>query len=145
MDDIVPKLNESINKSFKKGIENNAWIQSFLAKVETGKNVQTQDVSTYARELGQEASKALIQGLQPSKLPDGKLYFNIAQRTIEPLIREVYAEVNAIASQVQKLEDKKTGIGLKAVKADYPEQRVNAIISKLVDEAMKGDETNGSN
>ena len=145
MDDIVPKLNEAIERSFKKGIENNEWIQAFLTKVETGKNVQTQDVSTYARELGQEASKALIKGLQPTKLPGGKLYFNIAQRTIEPLIRKVYAEVNAVASQVQTLEDQKIGIGLKAVKAEYPEQRVNAIISKLVDEAMKGDETNGPN
>lgn len=66
-------------------------------------------------------------------LPDGKLYWNIADRTIRPLLTEVHRRVNDAAAAVLAAENKRNGIGLKPMRGPWPENRVKDLIDKIVE------------
>lgn len=130
--DIVPKLYEQIQKDFQQNIEKSRSIKAFREKME--RNAATsQEVSLYAADLGECASKALCDNLMLDALPDQKLYWNIAERTIKPLLEEVYKMVNDTAAAVKKTEDEKIGLHIGSVNADFPEDRVHDLLDKLIE------------
>lgn len=136
MTDIVPELYEQIEKDFLARVRTAPDIRVFMKKLEAGKAAPN-EVSQYAGRLGDCASAALISGLREENLSDGRLYWNIAQRTVRPILQLVHKMVNDAAIQVQMIEDKKIGIGLKPIRADFPEERVNSLIRRMVDEFDK--------
>lgn len=132
MKDIVPELLETILNDFHRLCNEDEKIQRFLSKNENG-NAVSADAAEYAKDIGEKASKALHDNLTPEALPAGKMYFNIADRIVRALSVEIYEMVNAEGAKALENENKKHGIGLKAVKAPYPENRVKGIIEKLVE------------
>lgn len=138
MEDIVPALYKKIEDDYYSRVKKDKSIQSLLKKSESGSGTQD-EISLYARELGDCAAKALSEGLQVKNLPDGKIYWNIADRTIKPLFRLVYDQVNSMAFIIQKADDKKNGISIKPIKADFPAERIESIENKIVYESMNGD------
>lgn len=96
-----------------------------------------EDVSRYARKLGELASESLCAYLTEEKLQDGKLYWNIIIRTVKPIMEKVHRLVNEAAIAVQKAEDKKSGIGIKPIAPKFPTERADAILNKLADLAIQ--------
>ena len=137
--DIVPELYEKIQKDFQRNTDRHKGIREFREKLKK-ETASAEDVSVYAGDLGECVSDALCGNLTEETLPDGMLYWNIAERTIKPLLKEVYKMVNEAAAAVQKTEDKKIGIGLGSVKAPFPESRVKDLINKLISILEKGNE-----
>lgn len=129
--DIVPGLQKAIKKSFQQNISKHKGIQGFLIAVKKD-TAKMEEVSTYAADLGKCASDALKIHLQADNLPDGNLYWNIVQRTIKPLMKDVHTLVNAAAVDIQKKEDKKQRIGIKPIIPSFPEERIDKILNKLV-------------
>ena len=129
--DIVPALYEHIENDFNSHMEKDAVVRSFLHKMETGTATQ-EDVAAYAERLGACASKALTGNLTESTLPNGRLYWNIATRTILPLLQKVHVMVTDAARQVQQQEDKKQQIGILPVIPEFPSDRVHDLIEKLM-------------
>ena len=130
--DIVPELYEQIQKDFQQNIEENQTIISVRKKLE--KNTATsKEVALYAGALGKCAAKALDKNLTDNTLPNGTLYWNIAERTIIPLLKDAHAMVMATAESVQKREDKEIGITLNPVKPDFPSDRIHDLIDKLIE------------
>ena len=82
------------------------------------------------------AAKALSRGLRPENLPDGKIYWNIAKRTIEPLLREVNRMVNDAMVVIIEAAHKKKRIGIKPVRAAFNQDRCDAIMNKVVRMSM---------
>ncbi|MGI6557136.1 MAG: hypothetical protein ACOX1H_07520 [Pseudoramibacter sp.] len=78
------------------------------------------------------AAKALSRGFRPENLPDGKIYWNIAKRTIEPLLREVTDMVNDAVVIIIEAEHKKKRIGIKPKRAPFNQDRCDAIMNKIV-------------
>ena len=136
MEDIGIMLWKQIEKLFKSELEKNAYIKAFNKAVEEGK-ATAEHVSLYASKLGEIASQVLVTVLTEENLPDGKLYWNIAKKTIEPLLRRCYDMVNSAASTVQKRLDSEKGIGLNPVNGEWPEERVRALIQRIVDESLR--------
>lgn len=132
MTDVVPELNKRIDADFSARIAVDPAIRSFRKQLEK-KTATAEDVSKYARRVGECASAALIASLKEEQLPDGKMYWNIAERTIRPLFVKAHDLINDAASKVQTIEDEKLGIHLQPIKAEFPEERVRAIINRLVD------------
>ena len=58
------------------------------------------EVIDYAELLGEVLSESFKDVLTPDALPDGKMYYNIANRTVKPLLRENFNNVNQIARSV---------------------------------------------
>ena len=131
MEDVAPKLYEKIHNSFIAKTKRDMDVRSFKVKLSKDQ-AKPEDVSLYARALGECASAALIENIRQDELPDGKLYWNIAERTITPLLEEVHKMVNDAAIEVQKKIDEARNIHLNPVRAEFPEERVRALLNGLV-------------
>lgn len=129
--DIVPELYEKIHSDFEQKINANKPIKTFRSRLKK-KTADAQGVSLYAAELGKCAAYALTHNLIQENLPNGKLYWNIAERTILPLLKECHLIVMAAASEVQRQEDEKEGINLKPIEPEFPIYRVRDFMNKLV-------------
>ena len=133
--DVVPVLNEAIQTSFKTNVMKDRKIAQISKRIRDG-TATFQDGHDYAERLGENLSKALSLNLTESTLPDGKLYYNIAKRTITPALEENYNLTNEIASDIQQIYDKKAKIGLGTVKADFPSERIQGLIDKMTTEGI---------
>ncbi len=127
--DIAPELYERIQARFEGLISGDRQIQGIL----TGEDERATfpDVSLLARKIGGYAAESLTEYLTEERLPDGRLYWNIMQRTIVPIMRRTYDIVMQMAFIVQEREDKAKGIGIKPIKPDFPLERIEAVMNKL--------------
>ena len=130
-EDIVPALYEKIKSDFASEVKNNADIQEFIKRV-SEETAAKEEVSLYAADLGKCASLALQKNLTEYNLPNGRLYWNIAERTIIPILKEVHESISSMAIAVDEYEDRGKGIGIKSQKADFPEQRIRDLVDKMV-------------
>lgn len=130
MEDIVPVLYARILKAFNNRVKNDKKIQTFERKLKD-KTATASEVSLYAADLGRIAAAVLVEALDPDNLPNRQLYWNIGQRTIKPLLKEVYKMVMAAAKEQTRYEDEKIGIHLNPVEPGFPEDRVDDLITKL--------------
>lgn len=133
MEDIVPSLLEKIEKDFKAKVEADNEMSRLFAKFYDGDGT-LHDVSLYARRLGDLLSMTLQENLTEDVLPDGKMYYNIADRILNPMMRQNFNLTMEQALTIQKLVDAKSGIGLEPITADFPESRVKQIIDSLTED-----------
>lgn len=125
--DIGIELHDRIKAAFDARCARDSTLTHIKRKIEGG-TAAMEDTSVYARRMGELLRKSIESTTKPDDLPDGKMYFNIAQSILEPLLRGNYDDVNAICAEVQSALDAKKGIGLKPQKADFPAERVRAAI-----------------
>ena len=137
--DISQELYDDIRETFVKRKNADPFVSRVMDKIDDG-NATLEDISHYARRLGEIASETLIDCLDEGKLPNGSLYWNIAEKTILPLMTLVHSMVNEAAMIVQQRIDAADGIGIKAEPGDFPEERAKALLQKIVDTSMKEDE-----
>lgn len=133
--DVVPVLNEKIQTSFQSNMMRDRRIAQISKRIRDG-TATFVDGHDYAERLGESLSKALISNLNEENLPDGRLYYNIAKRTVTPALRNNYELTNEAAEQIQSNIDSGLGIGLKSVKAEFPESRIKGLINKMTTEGI---------
>jgi hypothetical protein len=137
--DVVPVLNERIQTSFKSNVMRDRRIAQISKRIRDG-TATFLDGHDYAERLGENLSKALVTNLTAETLPDGTLYYNIAKRTVTPALRENYDLTNEVAADIQKILDDKNQIGLKAVKANFPDERIQGLIDKMTSDGITLDQ-----
>lgn len=130
MVDVVPELNRSIERDFKNNVMKDRRIATISKRIRDGTATQ-KDGHDYAERLGEDLSRALVGNLTPERLPDGRLYYNIAKRTVVPSLENNYELTNEVASEIQAALDLKAGIGLNSSKADFPTERIQGLIDKM--------------
>ena len=133
--DVVPALNEAIQASFKGYVLKDRRIATISKRIRDG-TATFVDAHDYAERLGENLSRALVNNLTADRLPDGRLYYNIAQRTVVPGLQENYDLANVAASDIQDIIFASEGIGIKAAKADFPEERIQGLIDKMTAEGI---------
>lgn len=136
--DIVPELNERIEASFDGYVMRDRQLSQISNRIRDG-TATLKDAHSYAERLGEDLSKALVNTLTPDALPNGTLYYNIAQRTIIPGLQNNYRLVNDAAEVIQKAIDQKSKIGLGIVRADFPLERINGLIDKITQDTVPVD------
>ena len=137
--DIVPELYERIHKDFRSRIAINPWIRAFRKKLKAG-TATPKAASHYAMLIGRSAGEALANGLTEDNLPDGKIYWNIAKRTIEPILRESTDMVNDAMVSIIDVMHKRKRIGIKPQRAEFNQGRCDAIMSKIVNLSLLEDD-----
>lgn len=128
--DVVPVLNDLITAKFNGNVLRDRRLGQISRRIRDG-TATFREAHAYAERLGEDLSEALVNTLTADNLPNGTLYYNIAQRTVVPALENNYNLVNEAAKQIQKSIDQKEGIGLGAVSADFPIGRVNGLVDKM--------------
>lgn len=128
--DVVPELDKNIQASFRTIVMRDGRVKNVSKRIRDG-TATLADAHEYAASIGEDLSEALVKNLTAETLPNGILYYNIAERTVVPALQNNYDLVNEAAAQIQKLEDARNNIGLKSVKADFPKERIQGLIDKM--------------
>lgn len=130
MEDIAPQLLELLRSRFSEKISANPKIRALEKKIEAGLATYV-DVEDYAYLIGKALSEVFMDNLSSAVLPDGRMYFNIAQRVLQPLLEADYDIVSKAAATVQTFLNQKANIGIKAQVAPINEDRIAGIVNKV--------------
>lgn len=142
MPDVAPELYQLIIDDFESRMQQDKRIRQIQCKIENEKADLT-DIYQYANRIGELGSEALIKCFAENRLPNGILYWNIAQRTVKPFLKHIHKLINEKAIRVQKSIDTRDGIGLNPIDGKFPEDRVDDLVQKLVDMSIKESEEHG--
>lgn len=127
MEDVSVKLLEEIQGEFKRLFDESGKISDLYKRVRDG-TAATKDAQEFASEVGNILAKVFKDKLSSDVLPDGKMYYNIAKSVLEPTLTNNYELVSAVAMDVQSIMNRSAGIGLKSVKPELNEDKVQGII-----------------
>lgn len=130
MQDIGPVLLKRIQEDFQKNYDKSEVIAKLYAKVRDG-TATYDEANDYAIEVGELLVNAYKNNLSSNVLPDGKMYYNIANSTVDPTMKNNYNLVSEFTGQVQTKLNQAAGIGIKAVKPELNKDRIRGIIDKL--------------
>ena len=87
----------------------------------------------YAERVGAALAEAFRRNLTADALPDGKLYWNIADRVVRPLLEEDHAKIADAAVAAQQALNRQAGIGIAPQRAVLDADRVNGLLNKLAE------------
>lgn len=133
MEDIAPELMEKIQKQFYHDIEKSSIIKNFKKQAQRGKTSYSQ-ANEVAQEIGKILAKSYSDNLSSDTLPDGKMYYNIASRVLNPTLREAYEMVADNAAIVQQIMNEAADIGIKIIRAQIQQDNIDGIVNRISSE-----------
>lgn len=133
VEDIVPSLLKKIKSEFEDARLDSEVLKDLLSKLDHSK-ASYLDANKYAIAIGEILSKALGASLTNETLPDGKMYYNIAQRVLTDVLGRNYELVSDYAEQVQKNLNSEAKIGLAAQVPELNQDRIDGLVNRLTSE-----------
>ena len=133
MEDVTPKLLEKIQKEFQTSFEKNERISELYKKIEK-KTASYKEANDFAVETGEILADAYRNNLSSEVLPDGKMYYNIAQRILDPTMQNNYNLISDVTEQVQQSLNEAANIGIKPVRPKLNRDRIDGIIDRVSSE-----------
>lgn len=133
VEDIVPSLLKKIKSEFEGARLDSEVLKDLLSKLHHSK-ASYLDANQYAIEIGEILSKALGASLANETLPDGKMYYNIAQRVLTDVLGRNHELVSDYAEQVQKNLNSEAKIGLAAQVPELNQDRIDGLVNRLASE-----------
>lgn len=130
MDDIAPHLLEKIQKEFDSLYRKNKKIQKLLEIINSGKGTY-EEANEYAIEVGDILAKCYADSITEEILPDGKMYYNIAKRLIEPTMQNNFDLISNVSVSAQEALNQKANIGLAVEYPEINQYKIDSIINKL--------------
>lgn len=128
--DIVPGIYDEIDKTFKLKAKESKTIKEKL-KVLKNKKADYKDANEFAVEIGNILADTFQDKIKTGDLPDGKMYYNIAKRLIEPNMVRNHDLVSEYSKEVQSILNKQSKISIKAQKADLNQDRIDKLVDKI--------------
>ena len=130
MDDITPALLAAVKEAFDGALQDNKQAKELLEAIMAGSAVYP-DAAAYAEEVGQALADAFAAALSSETLPEGRMYWNIADRVVRPMLEEDHQLVSSAAVKVQQALNQRAGLGLQAQAAALDNDRVEGILNKI--------------
>ena len=128
-EDIAPALLSKVQKAFNKGLKSRG-IESTKAVKELAAQRKVR-IHDYASKVGDALSEAYGKVITVDALPDGTLYYNIAEKVVKPTIEEAYTMVSDVADACQIAQNKGIGLGLKPIRPPIEVERLDGLIDAM--------------
>ena len=136
--DIVPELLELIERDFNTAISSSEKLKYIRKLINEGKATYKQ-ANEYAIEVGEILSRIYTKHIKSDVLPDGKMYYNIAERILTPTLSNNHDIVAKVSAEVQEHLNKSTGLGLKGIEPKVNRERIESIINRITHEELFDD------
>lgn len=130
MDDIAPALLAKIQKTFNAKMAGNGTIKHLTKKIKAG-TITYAEAHQYSAAAGDCLAAAFKENLSSEVLPNGKLYYNIAQRILQPTFERNHQLAAKAAESAQKSVNKQAKIGLKVKSAKINQDKIDGIINRI--------------
>lgn len=128
--DIGAELLLEIEKRYERGIAENKLFRDTAAKINLGRG-SFHRANIYAKEAARELSKAFQSVLVPEALPEGRIFWNIAETAIRPPLEAVGLDVQQMTAKVIDMLNEKAGIGMKAAFPGINQDRIKGIMDAV--------------
>lgn len=134
MDDIVPSLLETIDTQFDELWNSSKKIKELLSYSQS-KKLSYLDANEYAIEVGKILAKVFGVNITAEILPDGKMYFNIADRVLNTTLKKNHELITSYVYTVQTMLNNEAGLKLKAQIPDLSQDRIDGLINRVASES----------
>lgn len=131
--DVLPGILQEVQERFERDFGKSEIVRNAFATLKA-KKATYKTANEFAIEIGDILSKALGASLSADKLPDGKMYYNIAQRLLTDVLGRNHKLVSGYASDVQKNLNDKAKIGLKVQVPELNLDRIAGIVNRFSSE-----------
>ena len=137
--DIGEELLRAVRRDFRQELgDKDSKLAKILKRIQDGKGT-FHDVALFSKECGAALSEAIAKNVTPDRLPDGQLYYNIANKILRATLKDNYDLVNMVAQAAQEQTDSKLSIHLAPQQAPFPEDRIHKIINGAADQTADSD------
>ena len=136
--DIVPELLEVIERDFNTFLQQNKKIERVRQLIEEGSATYEQAYE-YAQQVGEALANSFEKNISSEVLPDGHMYFNIADRILNSTLERNHVLVATVSVEIQEILNRKAGLGLKGVSPELNRNRIKSIIERVVHEEIYDD------
>src|SRR5699024_7003285 len=136
--DVVPELLDKIERDFNKKIKESAKLKSLRKVIDSGRATYAQ-ANEYAIEVGSILASVFGSHITSETLPDGHMYYNIADRILTPTLENNHKIVTGISAEVQEHLNKSVGLGIKGIESSINNHRIESIINRVTAEEIFDD------
>ncbi|EME8143297.1 hypothetical protein I4L49_001494 [Enterococcus faecium] len=131
--DIVPALLEEIQNEFDKRTYNSKKLKKAFLLLQDKKATYL-DANNFAIEIGEILSDVLRTKITAEVLPDGKMYFNIADRILNPTMKKNYDLISNFIVDVQTELNRTANLRLKGQIPEFNQDRIDGIVNRISSE-----------
>lgn len=131
--DVLPGILQEVQERFELDFGKSEIVRNAFAALKA-KKATYKTANEFAIEIGEILSKALGASLSADKLPDGKMYYNIAQRLLTDVLGRNHELVSGYTSDVQKNLNQEAKIGLKVQVPELNLDRIAGIVNRFSSE-----------
>lgn len=132
-EDVTPALLDKIQRDFNLSLNQSAKVNSVQSKLTKGTATYL-DAQTYSIELGELLAKAFKNHLSSDALPEGRMYFNIAERILNETLGNNHQLISTVTKQVQETLNKNAGLGLKSVDVPVYKSKIQSLVNRIANE-----------
>lgn len=134
--DIVPGLLELIEKEFDEKTYNSNVLKKAIQALKD-KKATYKDAHEFAIEMGEILSEVLNTHITLETLPDGKMYFNIADRVLNTTLKKNYDLVTGYALDVQTELNHVAGLKIQGQVPKLNQNRIDGMVERLSTESFE--------
>lgn len=124
--DVAPELLNKVSKAFNAAIVADRTIKALQGKLETGRATYP-DAEAYSARVGELFAMAVASSVTGADLPDGRMYYNIAEKVLGPSLKENHDDVTDYCKPIQEQMNKAAGLNVKYIKPKFDEDRAKGI------------------
>ncbi len=128
--DIVPELLKDILTDFEKNLSENDEIRKAVEILES-KKANYKNANEFSIEVGNVLANVLQGKIKAESLPDRRMYYNIAERILNPTMGQAHDVIADYSKDVQTVLNHEAKIKIKGIKADLNQDRIDGIINKI--------------
>lgn len=129
-DDVLPELLKEVQDKFEQEFGKSEFIKNAFETLKAKKATYV-NANDFAIEIGEILSKALTTSITAGKLPDGKMYYNIAKRLLEPVLQRNHELVADYSTEVQTILNEKAKISITTQPVELNQDRINGFIERF--------------
>ncbi|MEG3257194.1 hypothetical protein RFK12_00795 [Streptococcus suis] len=131
--DILPDLLREVQEKFEVSYGKSEVVRRAFEELKK-KRASYVTVNDFALEVGDILSNALSSSVTGDRLPDGKMYYNIAQRLLTDTLGRNFELVSGYAGQVQEDLNRSAKIGLQVQVPEVNQDRIDGLVNRLSSE-----------
>lgn len=128
--DIVPELLNRIQKDFNTEFNKSSKLERIRKMIEEG-TATYEEANEYAIEIGEILARVFKRHIKADVLPDGRMYYNIAERILNPTLGNNHNLISKASAEIQETLNRSVGLGIKGIEPPVNQYRIESIINRV--------------
>ncbi|HEM5037202.1 TPA: hypothetical protein U1250_000765 [Streptococcus suis] len=131
--DILPDLLKEVQDKFETSYGKSEVVRRTFEELKK-KRATYATANDFALEVGDILAEALSSSVTGDRLPDGKMYYNIAKRLLTDTLGHNFELVSGYTGQVQEDLNRSAKIGLQVQVPEVNQDRIDGLVNRLSSE-----------